>query len=100
MLQDEKKYSWLSYASFGSGILSTVITFPFFSSVLPWVLLRTVYLVVISAPISIILGIIALRKKGEKRLLANIGITLGLITGIALFFFIGFIWLITPVHPN
>jgi len=27
-------------------------------------------------------------------------ITLGLITGIALFLFIGFIWLITPDHPT
>lgn len=99
-MQVKKKYSWLSYTSFGLGILSAVITLSFFSSVLPWILLRTVYLVVISAPVSIIFGIIALRKKGGKRLLANIGITLGLITGIALFLFIGFIWLITPVHPN
>ncbi|WP_188633990.1 hypothetical protein [Lentibacillus kapialis] len=99
-MQDEKKFSWVSYTSFGLGTLSFVITISFCLSVLPGVLKLTVYSVPISVPISIVLGVIALRKKNEKRLLANIGITLGLIIGISLFFIIGFFWLITPVHPN
>jgi len=101
MLQDEKKYSWLSYTSFGLGIFSSfAVIISFFSNALPIYLKLTVYLVPISVPVSIVLGIIALRKKNEKRLLANIGISLGLIIGISLFCIIGFFWLITPVHPN
>ncbi|ASK64150.1 hypothetical protein CFK37_19330 [Virgibacillus phasianinus] len=100
-MQDEEKYSWVSYTSFGLGTFSFVVTVLFFLNALPGFYLKlTVYLVPISVPVSIVLGVLALRKKSEKRLLANIGITLGLIIGITLFCIIGFAWLITPVHPN
>lgn len=66
-MQDKKKYSWLSYTSFGLGIFSSfAVIISFFSNVLPTFLKLTVYLVPISVPVSIVLGIIALRKKMRK----------------------------------
>ncbi len=63
-------------------------------------MLTALCLLVISVSISIIIGIVALCKKNEKKSLAIIGIILGFLTGSSLFLFIGFFWFITPVHPN
>ncbi|SHN36634.1 hypothetical protein [Gracilibacillus kekensis] len=100
-MQDEKKYTWQSYTSFGLGVLSTVIVISFIFSLIPRVHTFTVFgLFVVSVFTSVIMGMIVLWRKKEKKTLAAIGITLGLITGVLVLLFIILIWLITPIHPD
>lgn len=70
----EKRYTWLSYSSIGLGIL--LILHPMLTNVFPKYFMNLQYL---GIPLTIIFSLLALRKNNEKKLLATIGLSLGVI---------------------
>ena len=70
----EKRYTWLSYSSIGLGML--LILHPLLTNVFPKNFMNLQYL---GIPLTIIFSLLALRKKNEKKLLATIGLSLGII---------------------
>ncbi|WP_044022441.1 hypothetical protein [Bacillus sp. SG-1] len=69
-----KRYSWLSYSSIGLGIL--LILHPLLTNVFPKYFMNLQY---IGIPLTIIVSLFALQRKNEKKLLATIGLSLGII---------------------
>lgn len=71
---EDKKYSWLSYTSFGAGLL--LILHPLATNLFPKFFMIIQY---IGIPLTIIISLVALLKKNEKKPLAIIGLILAII---------------------
>ncbi|MEL3971047.1 hypothetical protein AAEO50_02045 [Rossellomorea oryzaecorticis] len=75
-----KRYSWLSYVSFGLGIV--LFLHPLFINIFPRYFMS---IQLIGITLTILFSILALLKKSEKKLLAS----MGLIFGIMMMFYAG-----------
>ncbi|AMM93044.1 MULTISPECIES: hypothetical protein [Bacillaceae] len=78
----DKKYSWISFTSFGLGVF--VILHPILANIYPKFFMVTQYIGIgltqyIGIILTIILSVIALLKKNEKKPLAIIGLIMGII---------------------
>ncbi|OAT83542.1 hypothetical protein A6P54_21335 [Bacillus sp. MKU004] len=69
-----KRYSWLSYVSFGLGI--GLILHPLFTNIFPGYFMSIQAIGII---LTILFSILALRKKNERSLLPSIGLLFGII---------------------
>ncbi|QWC23509.1 hypothetical protein KJK41_03840 [Bacillus haikouensis] len=69
---EEKRYSWLSYVSFGLGI--GLILHPLFTNIFPGYFMSIQSIGIL---LTVLFSILALRKKNEKKLLPVIGLMLG-----------------------
>ncbi|MDW7618128.1 hypothetical protein SC499_26675 [Peribacillus simplex] len=70
----DKKYSWISFTSFGLGVF--LILHPLLTNIYPKFFMVIQY---IGITLTIILSVIALLKKNEKKPLAIIGLILAII---------------------
>ncbi|MCR8872008.1 hypothetical protein [Peribacillus frigoritolerans] len=70
----DKKYSWISFTSFGLGVF--LILHPLLTNIYPKFFIETQY---IDITLTIILSVIALLKKNEKKSLAIIGLIMAII---------------------
>ncbi|MDF1999150.1 hypothetical protein [Peribacillus frigoritolerans] len=70
----DKKYSWVSFTSFGLGVF--LILHPLLTNIYPKFFMVTQY---IGITLTIILSVIALLKKNEKKPLAIIGLIMAII---------------------
>ncbi|MFJ8072286.1 hypothetical protein ACIQZD_25815 [Peribacillus sp. NPDC096447] len=70
----DKKYSWISFTSFGLGVF--LILHPLLTNIYPKFFMVIQY---IGITLTIILSVIALLKKNEKKPLAIIGLIMAII---------------------
>ncbi|WP_175991495.1 hypothetical protein [Bacillus sp. Marseille-Q1617] len=75
-----KRYSWLSYVSFGLGIV--LILHPLFTNIFPRYFMSIQSIGIV---LTILFSILALLKKNEKKMLAS----MGLMCGVMMMFYVG-----------
>jgi hypothetical protein len=83
-----RKYSWISYVSAGIPLVLFVLLFSVSTINDQSVVYTIFYTLFIGAPLSLLLGIIALRKRNEKNGFALVGLT------IAVFFTISILYVL------